>query len=764
MQEALALSSEWRQFELVATTVVLLASPLAVLFYMDTCGFSKAGSIALTLPTIGAVRGLIDLIVGRFIPRPALFGADDALAAGDITARRRVWFWQRMFRFIIIMSVIVVGGGALGAMLGSKSLGDGITDIANGIGNAFQNPLIVLQVFGLFLVNMLIFIGPIMYMGVSQIKVYEPGDADWGVKLGDIRGQAEAKEEVTKVVSLWQHGEDFIKAGGKRERGVLFLGAPGTGKTMLAKGIATSFNCPFVTIPGSGFAQMFMGMDAVLVRFLAFRAKKQAAKWGGQCIVFIDEIDAVGMRRSSLGAGDGVGMDLAPASGGDVRIENHAWREAQFAARAPEHRSILPGPYRRVSETITRVIPGMFGGGQGGIQSLLVVMDGIDDPPMLKRVTVKRVNAILDALYIVPRRLMGVRLRLKPARPRKDEIYFIGATNAPLGALDPALVRPGRMGRHINFRTPTWEDRRDIFDLYINKVAHEPDLDTPERRDEMARITNGYSPAMIDQICSMSLTTAHSDGRDRFNWDDLTEALTVVESGIAVGQPYAEHERRSVAIHEAGHAVCSHLYSENLISTRLSIKRRGDSGGHHQAMEIEDRFVAWRSEGVARLIHVLGAMAAEIVFYGQNTTGVGGDMNQATTQAAWMVGMCAMSPAKIDLSDKIADEKERTKQEKKCQERFTTLGNQIMHRSGNQALGAVVGDPVKRRYAAEFLGQAFVVAYATIRANRAGTEFVADEMLLRTEIFGNEVVELLDDARLRKPIIDLLDEDTWPEI
>src|SRR6202008_3043084 len=91
--------------------------------------------------------------------------------------------------------------------------------------------------------------------------------------------------------------------GGKRERGLLFLGAPGTGKTMLAKAIATGFNCPFVSIPGSGFAQTFIGMDAVIVRYLARKAKRLARKWGGQCIVFIDEIDAVGLRRSSRGPG-----------------------------------------------------------------------------------------------------------------------------------------------------------------------------------------------------------------------------------------------------------------------------------------------------------------------------------------------------------------------------------------------------------------------------------------------------------------------------
>ena len=104
-----------------------------------------------------------------------------------------------------------------------------------------------------------------------------------------------------RIVTLWQSGEAFEQAGGKRERGLLFLGAPGTGKTMLAKAIATGFNSPFVSIPGSGFAQTFIGIDALIVRFLARKAKKLARKWGGQCIVFIDEIDAVGMRRQALG-------------------------------------------------------------------------------------------------------------------------------------------------------------------------------------------------------------------------------------------------------------------------------------------------------------------------------------------------------------------------------------------------------------------------------------------------------------------------------
>ena len=185
----------------------------------------------------------------------------------------------------------------------------------------------------------------------------EPGDADWGVKLEDVRGQAEAKEEVRQVVTLWQSGEAFEPTGDKRERGLLMLGAPGTGKTMLSKAIATGFNCPFVSIPGSGFAGMFLGMDAINgAPPLHARAKKLAAKWGGQCIVFIDEIDAVGQRRSSLGAGMtgaqpvtmeelcffGPNGSLTPS--GDLLLETRAWRERLFTERDAATREGPVGP------------------------------------------------------------------------------------------------------------------------------------------------------------------------------------------------------------------------------------------------------------------------------------------------------------------------------------------------------------------------------------------------------------------------------------
>jgi ATP-dependent Zn protease len=653
-------------------------------------------------------------------------------------------------------------------------------DIAGSVVTGMAGYLLIVPM--LFLVNFVILFGPMLILGVQQIKAYEPGDADWGVRLGDVRGQIEAKQEITRVVSLWQSGEEFVKAGGKRERGVLFLGAPGTGKTMLSKAIATSFNCPFVTIPGSGFAQSFIGMDAVLVRWLAWKARRLAAKWGGQCIVFIDEIDAVGRRRAALGSGftpEAVpsvhdhfffGRNGALTREGDLVLETAAWRERLFSARAEPPRSLYPSVYTRANEAIRNVIP-MMGGGQGGglaLNQLLVVMDGIDEPPAMRKWLTRKFNTFLDALYIVPQRLWRLKLRLRPPKPRPEQIYFIGACNVALEVLDPALTRPGRMGRHIYFRTPTWEDRRDIFDLYLGKVAHDEELDTPRKRDELARITNGYSPAMIDQVCSLALTYAHADGREGFHRMDLVEAMTTVEAGVAIGQPYPAHEERATAIHEAGHAVCGHVFMENRLSTRLSIRKRGSSGGHHQAMEIEDRFGHWRSEEVGDLIWSLGAMAAEHVFYGQNTTGVTGDVGSATGRAAMMVGFRAMGPAPIDVSDRIEDPEEREAAEARIRERFERIGFQIMNQSpgglDTNPYRATLADGAKRPLVAGLLGQAFVVAYQTVIQNREGTERVADELIRAGELYGDDVMSLLDGVGLRKPDIDVLDEAAWPAI
>jgi hypothetical protein len=179
-------------------------------------------------------------------------------------------------------------------------------------------------------------------------------------------------------------------------------------------------------------------------------------------------------------------------------------------------------------------------------------------------------------------------------------------------------------------------------------------------------------------------------------------------------------------------------------------------------MEIEDRFVKWRSEQVGDVIWGLGAMAAEHVFYGQTTTGVGGDIRMVTWRAAQMVGRHAMAPTPIDLSDRIADPEEREKAEEHVMERFERLGLQLMHRGDMDA--EATKDGAKSKLVAGLLGQAFVVAWNTIRVNKEATDYIATRLIAAGEMYGNDVTDLLDGCRLVKPEIDVLDEATWPVI
>jgi len=366
-------------------------------------------------------------------------------------------------------------------------------------------------------------------------------------------------------------------------------------------------------------------------------------------------------------------------------------------------------------------------------------------------------------------------------KPRSEEIYFIGACNVPIEVLDPALTRPGRMGRHIWFRTPTVDDRKDIFDLYMAKVAHEPDLDTDRRRDELARITSGYSPSMIEQACSMALTIAHAEGRRVFAWRDIVESMTTVEAGTAQNIEYVAEETRAVAIHEAGHAAAGHVYLGNeLLSTRLSIRKRGGSLGHYQSMEKDERFSHFRTRVMGSLVMILGAMAAEHVFYGENSQGVSGDLYSATATAASMVGMWGMGPEAAALEigpmyDPTPDKKGKKNgsspdnKDELVRLRLEHIGHRLMNRaSGGSAMmgdpiAAVLGDREKGRAAAELLGQAYVMAYTLIAGNRDKVEHIANVLVERKEMHGDEVVHLLDSVDLSKPELNLADEATWPK-
>ena len=392
-------------------------------------------------------------------------------------------------------------------------------------------------------------------------------------------------------------------------------------------------------------------------------------------------------------------------------------------------------------------------------------MDGIDNPPFFKRVFTNKINTTMDASFIFPRRIGRMRLRMPAPRPRSEQIYFIGATNVPIDGLDPALIRPGRMGRHVWFRTPTKQDRLDVFDLYINKVAHEPDLDTTQRRDEIAQITNGYSPAMIDQVCSMALTIAHHDGRDRF-----------------AGRP-----RRGDDVDRVGHGDRNRVHRLRDARGRdprggprggrarlhgRARSRRGSRSGCAAARSGTTRrsrrrsATRFRSEETARLVRTLGAMAAERVFYGENSNGVGGDIQSATAQGH-MDGRRIgdgepFEVTPLDGRGRGARAHPQALPEDRRADHEPHERRRAVHREPDRRRPRRPRQAPPRR--AQILGQAYVSAYNLILHNKDAVEKIADALVERREVFGDELLAILDGVGLKKPELDLAQEDTWPKM
>ena len=381
--------------------------------------------------------------------------------------------------------------------------------------------------------------GGVFNVGKSKAKMYEKG-TDINVTFKDVAGQAGAKQEVQEIVDFLKNPKKYTDLGGKIPKGALLVGPPGTGKTLLAKAVAGEAGVPFFSMSGSDFVEMFVGVGASRVRDLFRQAKEKSP-----CIIFIDEIDAVGRARSKN-----------PAMGGNDERENT-------------------------------------------LNALLTEMDGFGT---------------------------------------NSGVIILAATNRA-DMLDSALLRAGRFDRQINVDLPDLNERKEIFKVHLKPVKIDASVDV----DMLARQTPGFSGADIANVCNEAALIAARHNKSHVGRQDFLDAVDRIIGGLEKKtKVMTEGERRTIALHEAGHATVSWFTEHANPLVKVSIVPRGRALGAAWYLP-EERAITTKEEMLDEMCATLGGRAAEELFIGHISTGAMNDLERVTKSAYGMIAYAGMS-------------------------------------------------------------------------------------------------------------------------
>ncbi len=536
---------------------------------------------------------------------------------------------------------------------------------------------------GFFVLLTAVLLGTTVAAGRSPHVLYRPEQID--VRMADVQGLDAVREDVQRSLDLFLGGATFRREmGGTPRRGLLFEGPPGTGKTHLAKAMAAEAGVPFLFVSGTAFQSMYYGATARKIRAY-FKALRRAARAEGGAIGFIEEIDAIATTRGGLSST----ASAAPAvhCGG---LEG------------------LPALRAVVNEAVTEGVGGV-------VNELLVQMQSFDTPTGWQRV----LGRCTDAVNL----LLPAHRQLPRPRTEPVDVLLVAATNRA-DSLDPALLRPGRFDRRVTFAAPDKAGRRRLVDHFLARKAHEEALDDPERRDALAGITAGYTPVMIARLLDEALVQALRRGAAAMSWHDVERARLLNEVGL--GQPvgYTAHEERLIATHEAGHAVVAWLVAPHRRLEVLTIVKRGGSLGLLAHGDREDVYTRSRSELLGLLRIAFGGQAAEELFFGDVSTGPGGDLQYATEVAAQMVGASGMGGTLVS---------------------FAAVHGSSLADPG--LVGRVLADTDGRRLVEELLAGQRDAARELLREHRHLVEALRDALLERHELVGSEITDVLEAAR-----------------
>ncbi len=461
------------------------------------------------------------------------------------------------------------------------------------------------------------------FLSRGGVDVYMPEDIT--TSFDDVWGQDQVLDKVRENIVFLEDPKSIEDKGGHVPGGLLLWGPPGTGKTLMAEAVAGQTGKPYVFVDPGAFINMFMGVGVIKVKSLFRKLRKLSVRYGG-VIVFFDEADSLG-NRGSLAQG-GVGGPPKGFTGGSMAHLDHLrWLSPDTQAELFRlHREADPSTDvdapRSLKERI--IVGGGMGGGGGGmgtLQALLTEISGLKKPRGL--------------LNRYGRRFLG----LKPKPPLKYRILIMMATNLP-EALDGALLRPGRIDRIYKVGYPSKEGRTRTYEGYLKKVRHQL---TDEQVDKLSVITPYATGATIKDLVNEALINAIRDGRDAVTWADIIQAKHFKELGPSEDVEYIERERHAIAVHEACHAIAAYRVRQHMNIDLATIEKGGNYLGMVSSIKPEDQFTRWRTEYEADIIVSLASLAGERLFFdGDNSSGVSGDLESATTIAALMEGFWGM--------------------------------------------------------------------------------------------------------------------------
>lgn len=462
-------------------------------------------------------------------------------------------------------------------------------------------PFLGQLLFGVFFV--IIQFGAIFwFLSRGGVDTYFPDDIK--TRFSDVWGQDHVLNRIRENLMFLEKPEDIEKHGGYVPGGILLWGPPGTGKTLMAESMAGETGKPFVFVDPGAFTNMFFGVGILKVKSLFRKLRKLALRYGG-VVVFFDEADSLGNRGNI--SGGGAGQPRATTFKNTCHGGTYLSQSSQFEVM--REKFVMGGA------------GGGGGGGMGTLQALLTELSGLKKPR--------------GFFNRVVRRTLGMR----PKSPPKYRILVVMATNMP-EALDEALLRPGRIDRMYRVGYPNKAGRVRTYEGYLKKVSHSL---TSEEIDKIATITPYATGATIKDTINEGLIIAIRNGRTSIEWPDIVKAKQQKELGPSEDVEYIERERHAVAVHEACHAVMAYRVRQHMEIDIATIEKGSDYLGMVSSIPPDDQFTRWRSEYESDILVSIASLAGERMFFDtDNSSGVSGDLESATTIASLMEGHWGM--------------------------------------------------------------------------------------------------------------------------